>query len=85
MSKNARIFTNSGFCLNRRANFHEFCGEHQKKGFRTQIYAIFYEFWGEATKTNGVFCKIFEKTVLAHEFWGDNQYFGSLRPRIALQ
>ena len=22
-----------------------------------------------------------QKTVLAHEFWGDNQYFASLRPR----
>ena len=26
-----------------------------------------------------------KKTVLAHEFWGDNQYFRSFRPRIALQ
>ena len=26
-----------------------------------------------------------KKTVLAHEFWGDNQYLGSLRPRTALQ
>ena len=25
------------------------------------------------------------ETVLAHEFWGDNQYLGSLRPRTALQ
>ena len=67
VSIDVRIFTNSVV-------------NTKKKGFRTQIYAIFYEFWGEATKTNGVFCKIFEKTVLAHEFWGDNQYFGSLRP-----
>ena len=29
--------------------------------------------------------KICEKTVLAHEFQGDNQYLGSLRPRPALQ
>ena len=26
-----------------------------------------------------------QKTVLAHEFWGDNQFFGSLRSRTALQ
>ena len=25
------------------------------------------------------------KAGLAHEFWSDNQYFGSLRPRTALQ
>ena len=30
------------------------------------------------------YCKICEKTVFAHEFWGDNQYFGSLSPRTAL-
>ena len=29
--------------------------------------------------------KTAKKTVLAHEFWGDNQYLGSLRPRTALQ
>ena len=57
----------------------------RKNGLGPQIYANFYEFWGEATETNGVYCKIYEKTVLAHEFWGDNQYFGSLSPRIALQ
>ena len=28
--------------------------------------------------------KIYENTVLAHEFWGDNQYFESLRRRTAL-
>ena len=33
----------------------------------------------------GLYCKICEKTVLAHEFWGDNKYFGSLKPRTALQ
>ena len=36
-------------------------------------------------KKKGLYCEICEKTVLAHEFWGDNQYFGSLRPRTALQ
>ena len=33
----------------------------------------------------GRYCKISETTVLAHEFQGDNQYLGSLRPRTALQ
>ena len=28
---------------------------------------------------------MYKKTVLAHEFWGDNQYLGSLRPRTAVQ
>ena len=51
ISKNARIFTNSGV-------------KPQKKGLYNKI------------------CK---KTVLAHEFWGNNQYLGSLRTRIALQ
>ena len=37
----------------------------------------FHEFWGEATETNRVSCEIYEKTVLAHEFSGDIQYFGS--------
>ena len=36
-------------------------------------------------RKKGFCCKICEKTVLAHEFWGDNQYFGSVRPRTALQ
>ena len=31
------------------------------------------------------YCKTYEKTVLAHEFWGDTQYFVSLGPRTALQ
>ena len=57
----------------------------KKKGLHPKIYVNFDELWGEATKTNGVRCKIYEKTLLAHEFWSDNQYFGSLRPRIALQ
>ena len=28
---------------------------------------------------------MYKKIVLAHEFWSDKQYFGSLRPRTALQ
>ena len=36
----------------------------------------FYESWGGAKKTNGVYSKIYEKTVFAQEFLGDNQYFG---------
>ena len=73
------------FITKRRANFHEFWDEDQKRGLRPQTYVNFYEFWGEATKTNCVYCEIYEKIVLAHEFWGDIQNFGSLRPRISLQ
>ena len=57
----------------------------KKKNLRPQTYVNFHELWGEATETNRVYCEISEKTVLAHEFWGDIQYFGSLRPQTALQ
>ena len=40
---------------------------------------------GVKQQKKGLYCKICEKTVLAHEFWGDNKYFGSLKPRTALQ
>ena len=40
--------------------------------------------WKPQTKM-GPYCKIYKKTILAHEFWGDNQYFQSLRPRTAFQ
>ena len=72
--KNLRIFTNS-----------EMKTEKKKNGLYPKIYANSPKFWDEATKTKGVYSKICLKTVLAHEFCGDNQYFGSLRPRIALQ
>ena len=36
-------------------------------------------------RNSGLYCKNCENTVLAHEFWGDNQYFGSLSLRTALQ
>ena len=71
ISKNARICTKSEV-------------KTKKKGLYPKIYGNFHEFWGETTKTNGIYCKIYEKTVLAREFWGDNQYFGNLRPRTAL-
>ena len=37
------------------------------------------------TTKKGTLLQNLQLTVLAHEFWGDNQYFGSLRPRTALQ
>ena len=40
--------------------------------------------WKPQTKM-GPYCKIYKKAILAHEFWGDNQYFQSLRPRTAFQ
>ena len=46
-----------------------------KKGLPPKICPSFHKSWGEATKAIGVYCKIYEKTVLAHEFQGDNQYF----------
>ena len=36
-------------------------------------------------KKGGLYRKICEKALLAHAFWGDNHYFGSTRPRTALQ
>ena len=75
ISKNVRIFSKSEVKTKNK----------RKKGLPPKIYANFYEFWGEITKINGLYCKVYEKTTLAHKFWGNNQYFGSLRPRIALQ
>ena len=40
---------------------------------------------GVKPQKKGLYHKISEKTVLAHKFWGDNKYLGTLRPRIALQ
>ena len=59
----------------------------QKKLFNSRnIYANFHEFRGKPTKKwVFIYYKICEKTVLAHEFQGDNQYLGSLRPWTALQ
>ena len=31
---------------------------------------------GVKPQKKGIFFKICEKTILAHKFWGDNQYFG---------
>ena len=56
-----------------------------KKALQFKKCANFHEFRGETTKKRGLNYKICEKTVLAHEFRGDNQYLGSLRPRTALQ
>ena len=36
-------------------------------------------------KQMGPHCLICKKTVLAHKFWDDNQYLGSLKPRTVLQ
>ena len=57
----------------------------KKKGFHLKICANFDEFRNETTKKKGLYCKICEKTVLAYEIWGDNQYFGSLWPQTALE
>ena len=37
------------------------------------------------THKKGSLLQNLQKTVLAHELWGDNQYLRSLRPRTALQ
>ena len=50
-----------------------------KKGICPEMYAKFHEIRCGST------CKNYEKTVLAHEFYGDKHYFASLRPRFALQ
>ena len=43
------------------------------------------EFWGENQKKKDFHRKISKKAVLAHKYWVDNQYFGGLRPKTALQ
>ena len=45
----------------------------------------FLQILGLKYKKKGLYYKICKKTVLAHEFSGNNQYLGSLRPRTALQ
>ena len=56
-----------------------------KKGFLYKICAKFHNFRDEDHKKGALHCEICEKTVLAHEYWVDDQYFGGLRPRSALQ
>ena len=60
ISKHVRISTNSEV-------------KTKKKGLRPQTYVNFHEFWSEATKTNRVYCKMYEKNVLTHEFWCDHR------------
>ena len=45
----------------------------------------FPEFESKDKKKNGLHRRVCKKSVLAHNFWGDDQYFGGLRPRTALQ
>ena len=45
----------------------------------------FLEFESKDKKKNGLYHRICEKSVLAHGFWIDGQYFESLRPRTVLQ
>ena len=73
ISKYARIFTNFGVKT-----------RTKKKHLHLKNCANFHELWGETTK-KGSLLQNLQKTVLAHEFWGDNQYLRSLRPRTALQ
>ena len=56
----------------------------QKKGLHLKKCANFHELRGETTKKESLLQNL-QKTVLAHEFWGDNQYLGSLRSLTALQ
>ena len=65
--------------------FSQILGQKQKKGLHLKNCANFHEFRGETTKKKDFYYKICKKTVLAYEFWGDNQYLGSLRLRTALQ
>ena len=52
---------------------------------KTKLFnAKLHEIWGKDQKKRS-YHKICKKTVLSHEFWGDNQYLGSLRPRTARQ
>ena len=76
ITKTAQISTNSAVRTKKKK---------KKMVFILEIVANFHEFWGETTKKMGPHCKICKKNVLAHEFWGDDHYFGSLRPRTALQ
>ena len=66
------------------ADFHEFWVEDKKNFFISKNARISTNF-GVKPQKKGLYYKICEKTVLAHEFRGDNQYLGSLRRRTALQ
>ena len=68
--KYARIFTNSGV--------------NTKKSSSSQKMRKFLRIPGRNYKKRGSLLQNLQKTVFAYEFWGDNQYLGSLRPRIAL-
>ena len=71
ISKTARISTKSG--------------TKTKKKVFVSLYARISTNSGVKPQKKGLYCKICEKTVLAHEFCGDNQYFGSFRPQTPLQ
>ena len=74
-----------GLYLKIRADFHEFWGEDKKKALHLKKCANFHEVRGETTKKKIFITKSAKKIGLAHEFWGNNQYLGSLRLRTALQ
>ena len=59
----------------------------KQKVFHREICSNFHEFLGEDhnKRKKDFYRKICENTVLAHKFWGNDQYFEGLRPRIALQ
>ena len=56
----------------------------KKKVFISK-YARIFTNPGVKPQKKGPYYKICKKAVLSHEFWGNNQYLGSLRPRTALQ
>ena len=73
ISKYAWIFTNSGV-------------KTKKRFFISKTAPIFTNSWVKPQKKGSLLQNLQKKkTVLAHDFWGDNQYFGSFRPRTALQ
>ena len=69
------------------AKFHEFWSEDQKnkqtKDLHCDICAKFHEFWGKDQK-KVLHRKNCEKTVLAHEYWVNDKYFGDFRTQTAL-
>ena len=66
------------------ADFPKVWGEHKKKLLISKNARIFTNS-GVKPQKNGSSLQNLQKTVLALDFWGDNQYLGSLRPRTAFQ
>ena len=75
VEKYAQNFTNSGIKTEKKVFIAKYANSELKIKIRKKK--------GKGKK--GLHRKIYEKTIIAHEYWVDDEYFGGLRPQTALQ